>query len=124
MKNAFNECSRAAFFTHIADDFPEICCWIKWCYSQPTELCFGSQRILASSRVQQGDPLVPLLFSFVLMQFIDFVKLHNLVKLNLWYLVDETFIGSRSSLLQLLDTFITHGPQFGLHLNLSKCELF
>ena len=35
---------------------------VKWCYSQPAELRFGSRRIMASSGVQQGDPLGPLLF--------------------------------------------------------------
>ena len=79
---------------------------------------------MASSGVQQGDPLGPLLFSLVLLQFIDFVKLHDLVKLHLWCLDDGTFIGSKSSLLKLLDSFSTHGPQFSLHLNPSKCELF
>jgi len=124
MKNAFNECSRTAFFERVVEDFPEISAWVKWCYSQPAELRFGSRRIVASSGVQQGDPLGPLLFSLVLLQFIDFVKLHDLVLLHLWYLDDGTFIGSKSSLLKLLDAFSVHGPQFGLHLNLSKCELF
>ena len=98
MKNAFNECSRTAFFERVAEDFPEISAWVKWCYSQPAELHFGSRRIMASSGVQQGDPLGPLLFSLVLLQFIDFVKLHDLAKLHLWYTV---FIGSKSSLLKL-----------------------
>ena len=66
----------SAFFTRIADDFPEISPWVKWCYSQPAELRFGSLR---THLVQQGDPLGSLLFSLVLMQFIDFVKLHDLV---------------------------------------------
>ena len=30
----------------------------------------------------------------------------------------------RNLLLKLLDSFSIHGPRFGLHLNLSKCELF
>ena len=115
MKNAFNECSRTAFFEQIAEDFPEISAWVKWCYSQPAELRFGSRHIMASSGVQQGDPLGPLLFSLVLLQFIDFVKLHDLVNLHLWYLDDGTYIGSKSSLLKL-DSFSIHGPQFGLHL--------
>jgi len=38
--------------------------------------------------VQQGDPLGPLHFSLVLMQFIDFVKFHDLVDFHLWYLED------------------------------------
>ena len=36
------------------------------------------------SGVQQGDPLGPLLYSLVLLQFIDFVKLRDLVKLHLF----------------------------------------
>jgi len=124
MKNAFNECSHTAFFERVVEDFPKISAWIMWCYSQPAELRFGSRPILASTGAQQGNPLGPLLFSLVLLQFIDFVKLHELFKLHLWYLDDGTFIGSKSSLLKLLDSFSVHGPQFGLHLNLSKCELF
>ena len=125
MKNALNECSHSAFFSHIAD-FPEISSWVGWCYSHPAELCFGLWRILVSSGVQQGDTLGPLLFSLVLMQYIDHVKLHDLVAFHghLRYLDDGTFISLKSSLLQLLDTFTSHAPQFGLHLNLSKCELF
>ena len=99
MKNAFNKCSRSAFFNRIVDDFPEISAWVKWCYCQPAKLRSRSRRILASSGVQQGDPLGPLLFSLVLLQFIDFVKLHDVVKIHLWYLDDGTFIGSKSSLL-------------------------
>ena len=44
--------------------------------------------MVASSGVQQGYPLGPplgaLLFSLVLLQFIDAVKLHDLVQLNIW----------------------------------------
>jgi len=35
MKNAFNECSRTAFFERVGEDFPEISAWVEWCYSQP-----------------------------------------------------------------------------------------
>jgi len=71
--------------------------------------------MLASSGVQQGDPLGPLLFPF---------KLHDLVKVHLWYLDDGTFIDTKCSLLKFLDSFSVHDPQFGLHLNLLKGELF
>ena len=37
---------------------------------------------------------------------------------------DRTFIGSRFALLSLLSCFAHSGPSFGLHINLSKCELY
>ena len=75
---------------------------MKWCYSQPAELHFGNRRLLASSGVQPGDPLGPLLFSLVILQFIDAVNLRDFVELNLWYLDDGTLVGKQSSLSSLL----------------------
>ena len=69
MKNAFNECDHSAFFSHGSEDFPEISAWVKWCHSQLAELHFGSRQVSASSGVQQGDSLGPLLFSLVILQF-------------------------------------------------------
>ena len=71
----------------MTENFPEISVWVewceKWCYSYPAELRFGNRRLLPSSGVQQGDPLGPLLFMLVILQFIDAVKLHDLIELNL-----------------------------------------
>jgi len=124
MKNAFNECNRTSFLDRVSEDFPEIAPWVHWCYSQPAELRFGNRRILASTGVQQGDPLGPLLFSLVLVQFLNSNPLDEACLLSLWYLDDGTFIGSRSSLQALLSCFAKFGPHFGLHINPSKCELY
>ena len=83
-----------------------------WCYSQPAELRFGHCCILASIGVQQGDLLGPLLFSLVLLQFLDSTSVCDSCLLNLWYLDDGTFIGSRSSFLALLSCLAQSGPNF------------
>ena len=112
MKNAFNECSRTAFLDSVSKDFPKISRLVYWCYSQPAELRFGHRCILGSTGVQQGHPLGPLLFSLVLLQFLDSPSVRDSYLLNLWYLDDGTFIGSRSSLLALLSCFAQSGPNF------------
>ena len=110
MKNAFNECNRTSFLAKVLECFPEISAWMQWCYTQPAELRFGDQRILAAAGVQQGDPLGPLLFSLVVLDFVQSVSLHRSTCLSLWYLDDGTFIGPRSSLNSLLSTFSQDGP--------------
>jgi len=79
MKNAFNECSRASFLAKVSECFPDISVWTHWCYAQPDELRFGDQRNLASAGIQHGDPLGPLLFSLVLLDFIQSTGLHSSV---------------------------------------------
>ena len=106
MKNAFNECDRSAFYTRVAEEFPEISAWVKWCYSQPAELRFGNRRQLASSGLQQGDPLCPLLFLLVMLQFIDAVKLCELVELNLWYPNDGRLVRKQSSFASLFCLYL------------------
>jgi len=54
--------------------------------------CFSCKCILASTGVQQGDPLSPLLFSLVLLQFLGSVSFSETCLLSLWYLDDGTFI--------------------------------
>jgi len=96
VKNAFNKCNCTVFLDRVSEDFPEIACWVYWCISQPAELCFGHHRTLASTGVQQCDPLGPLLFSLVLLQFLDSTSVRDRSLLNLWYLDDGMFIGSKS----------------------------
>ena len=54
------------------------------------------------------------------------VRFHNVpsnISFQLWYLDDGTFVGTRPAVAELLELFRTHGPSFGLTLNL-KCEIF
>ena len=45
------------------------------------------------------------------------------LQLSLWYLDDGTFIGTRESISSLLQSLVSKGPNFGLFLNLKKCEI-
>ena len=80
--------------------------------------------LLPHAGVQQGDPLGPLLFSLVLVQFLRSIFFSKTCLLNLWYLDNGTFIGTRSCFHTLLSHFTESGPSFGLYINLSKCELY
>ena len=74
--------------------------------------------------VPNFSPLGPLLFSLVLVRFLCSISFSETCLLNLWYLHDGTFIGTRSCLHTLLSHFTESGPSFGLYINVSKCELY
>ena len=44
--------------------------------------------------------------------------------LQLRHLDDRTFIGERSSVVSLLHSLLSKGPNYGLCLNLKKCKVF
>ena len=82
---------------------------------------FEKQAFQCSKGVQQGDPLGPLLFSLVLLDFMNSIDVPSDISFQLWYLDDGTFAGTRPAVAEL---FHTHGPSFGLTLNLRKYEIF
>ena len=75
--------------------------------------------------VQQGDPLVPLLF---------YVVLHSLVTsieervpdldVHVWYLDDGTIIGDIDLVVRALGVIEEVGPRLGAHLNHRKSEIW
>ena len=44
--------------------------------------------------------------------------------MNLWYLDDGSFVGQRSTIASMLEMVRSKEPSYGLHLNISKCEVF
>ena len=44
--------------------------------------------------------------------------------LNVWYLDDGTLVGTAPEIAKALEIIQKKGPKLGLHLNLSKCEIF
>ena len=125
LRNAFNTVSRAAFISLSEKHFPELTPWINWCYSTDSALTYGSQTVASTEGVQQGDPLGPLLFSMVLREITELIEneVPSGLLLHLWYLDDGVLAGKCDSVRRALDAIACAGPQWGLHLNASKCEI-
>ena len=122
--NAFNECHHSSFLHRLHREFPALFAWSQWCYHCESRLHFGDVSIPSSGGVQKGDPLGPLLFSLVIIELMDDIDPLPDINLKMWYLDDGSFVGSRRSVASLLNILQSKGPSFGLHLNLSKCEIF
>ena len=65
-----------------------------------------------------------MLFSLTLCELIDDIGQIPGVEVQLWYLDDGSFIGSRAAIASLLSSLLHKGPKHGLYVNLSKCEVY
>ena len=75
--------------------------------------------INSSESVQQGDPLVPLLFCLGIRKICNSLS----SELNLWYLDDDTVAGDPSTVLQDFQFIIEEAAKIGLQVNGGKCEI-
>ena len=83
--------------------------------------------VYSTAGVQQGDPLGPLLFYLVLHQVVCVVATDSECASLLfywWYIDDGVVAGPISAVVHVLSIVKALGPPLGLHINLSKCELF
>ncbi|GKC38925.1 putative reverse transcriptase domain-containing protein [Tanacetum coccineum] len=87
---------------------------------------FGGPEAIYRSphRVQQGDPLGPLLFALVLHPLICKIKDSFSLSLHAWYLDDGTIVGDTLVVGKVLELIMEDGPRRGLHLNIDKTEVF
>ena len=77
--------------------------------------------------MQQGDPLGPLLYALVLQKVVISISKDSCcadLLLHRWYLDDGAIAGSAVAVRHALHILEELGPQLGLHINHSKCELF
>ena len=111
--NAFNRICYDKMLCAVGDLAPELAPFVFSAYSEPSSPFWGDTSLLLSERVQQGDPVGPLLFC---------LTIHKLVyqlgcELCLFYLDDETLGGNPEQVLQDLRLVEQGGKELGLSLN-------
>ena len=127
LRNAFNLVSRQAVLNAVNLHFLELLSWSTWCYGQYPILWHTLGSITSESGVQQGDPLGPLLFCLVLHPVVCAIDTDSecaSLLFHRWYIDDGVVAGPISAVLRVLSIITDLGPPLGLHINLSKCELF
>ena len=95
-KNAFNLVSRDAVLQECANHFPDLLPWVAWCYGSHPFLWHTMGQLTSQSGVQQGDPLGPFLFAFVLHKVAGAIKEDSECSQLLyqaWYLDDGILAG-------------------------------
>ena len=125
LKNAFNRVSRYHILRLVKLKFPALARWVTWTYGNDDPfLWFRGGMLHSQEGVQQGDPLGPLLFSMVIQQLVDAIRVAcPRLALNCWYLDDGVLAGKAADVLKALHIIQTLGPDLGMDLNLKKNEL-
>ena len=118
--NAFNEVNRQAFLDIVHAKYPIIYPWVFYCYSIGAPLFIYDNVISATTGVQQGDPLGPLLFALVLHPFLESLRDHYSLRIGA-ILDDVTFLGSPTSSRLALEYLSVEGARSGLRLSPKTC---
>eukprot|EP00731_Ephydatia_muelleri_P003982 Em0002g158a len=104
MKNAFNLVSRQALLSEYAKHFPELFPWVS---NRGTHLA----RSYIFTR-----------FEYPCQSHLNHL-LHNLLNHD-WYMDDGVLAGPRATLCRAITLLQSEGPALGIHINMSKCEVF
>ncbi|MCI46854.1 hypothetical protein A2U01_0068095, partial [Trifolium medium] len=84
---------RSALLHEMIVRCPSISLWVEFLYGKSTRLYLGDEHIMSATRVQQGDPLGPLLFALVLHPRIHKIRDNCKLLLHAWYLDNGAVVG-------------------------------
>ncbi len=118
-KNAFNTIRRDKMLKAVRSLVPELAPFVYSAYSEPCILFWGEQTLLSRERVQQGDPLAPLLFCLTVHELTTQLE----SDLCMFYLDDGTLGGSPEGVLHDLRLVEQGAAELGLSLNHNKSEV-
>ena len=89
---------RSAILRFVCEKLPEASAWVEWVLCAAAPLYIGSQQLLCTTGVQQGDPMGPLLFAAGIHNVISKVAAEYPGEWCIWYLDDGTVIGDLNTL--------------------------
>ena len=103
---------------------PEISPWVEYTYSVSAQLIVDhNNNVLSKEGVQQGDRLAHLLYSIGADPLVKLVSAIPGSIWSPWYIDDGSIVAPVSVIQDALKAVTTHGPAYGLHLNLGKCSI-
>ena len=118
-RNAFYSVCRDKMLSAVLDLAPELYQFVYSAYSAPSSLYWGDKILLSQERIQQGNPLGPLLFCLVIFR----IQSRLVSQLRLLYLDDITLGGSLAQIEHDLQVIEEESSDLGLILNHRKSEI-
>ena len=124
LTNAFNMVDRQVMLDQCRLHFPDIYNMVECLYGGVSQLRAFDEWIDSQAGTHQGCPLGSFLFCLVLHCIILRIKQECPdLDLHVWYIDDGSLVGRKEDVLRAWDIIKNEGPELGLHLNPTKCQL-